>query len=1406
MYVIRLKNHMPMSMLLLVAVIPLSVAAQVNLAVTSASPTIAVQTEPVQFQVLLQNNGSAVTLNTQTSIEFTDEVGSYRSLLMSETTIETGASATLLFAMEAIPSEFTPGSYIPALTCRGLVEAESFTDVLTLSQNPLAIKPNMTHLSEQPAMNWPRHPSNGCFYPYLVWLSNTDANAAVLDANSHIAITDGNNLYACASLAVEANLPLGEVTKIEFEEVDFGDAPVGQYHAVITLIGPSYSQTLILSENPIEVVGPPGNSLGGGPSTAEHILATGEQVITEFTISASLPHDQLIHFEVSPRDVNYPDAPAQGEYSAPVFSDIDSDGDLDFFAGGSWGAVAFVENLGTAAEASWGAEVVGYESIRVADRSKPAFVDIDADGDEDLFVGDADGMLSFYRNLGTAEEPDWYSTPRPYPDPNIPSEMAPAFVDIDADSDFDLFAGCGDGTVWYYQNIGAPNLPNWTDGILCAETDACDYSVPAFADIDNDADFDLFIGSGNGTIAFVENAGTPSAPSWATIMTDYAAIDAGNNAAPAFADIDADGDLDLFIGRQSCEGVVFYRNTGTSFVPAWTEEPFSPTYINPAQAPEILTWDPPSTALITDPNVSFRGPSHNRLLYFVTFAATGQELMGVKYDLPIYAKTVQKRSGTGIILYAGVKLPCWITCDDNTEAIISHLSTDTTEIARYQNLYVDVKITNPKPYWLPLDLSSDVSTLTFWAGQQDVSEQFDVSLISGPDRMTPHGQAALTFSVTPLGDATLGQILVDPMVTTHLPFCSAPNWGSTEWPIPNVLHLNVFPINSLITDTNSVTVPECSAAALRVKLSDRPLDDVVVSAVKISGDPDIYIESASTLTFTPENWHTYQSVILAAAEDQDNDNGGAVIRISAPDRPDKEIEVVELDLPCNLYVNDEIADDGFEPGDDDNDGLSPQTPMRHIQALLDKYPDVGLSTVVHISAGTYVENIVIDSTHSGLVLSGAGTDSTVLDGNQSGSCLQLNGFASGTITGLTIRNGSIGGGINCYSGSNPTVTDCTIIENSSSQYGGGIACERSSPVVKDCNIVGNFAFYGGGISCYYDSSPTIQDCTITENSVSGGAGGILVNRNSSPSITNCTIANNRGESQGGGISLGCDWDSNPEVINCTITGNTAEYGAGIHCIGNSRAVIESCLITANSAEYGGGGIRCEISNPIISNCTICGNSVIRNDYAGGGGLFSMRESSPKIKNCIFIANRAEKGSHIAVIYFSHLTVSYSNVQGGQMAVYTEQDGTFGWDPANIDADPSFVKPGFWDDNGTEGDTTDDFWVDGDYHLQWDSPCINTADPCSEDYLEREDIDDEPRLMIGRLDMGADEVGERQADFTRNGIINPEDVVIFAEAWMSIPGNETWYVLCDLYEDEQIDLTDFAEFAKDWLWRAAWYND
>src|SRR4030042_645279 len=87
-----------------------------------------------------------------------------------------------------------------------------------------------------------------------------------------------------------------------------------------------------------------------------------------------------------------------------------------------------------------------------------------------------------------------------------------------------------------------------------------------------------------------------------------------------------------------------------------------------------------------------------------------------------------------------------------------------------------------------------------------------------------------------------------------------------------------------------------------------------------------------------------------------------------------------------------------------------------------------------------------------------------------------------------------------------TITDGKLIP-----YGSGIYCiDYSSPTITNCTISDNSASNGGGIYCFYNSSPTITNCTISDNYTPTSAGGIYCSYGSLPKINNTIIYFNAG--------------------------------------------------------------------------------------------------------------------------------------------------------------------------------------------------------------------------------------------------------------------------------------------------------
>ncbi|MFQ5648595.1 MAG: FG-GAP-like repeat-containing protein [bacterium] len=260
-----------------------------------------------------------------------------------------------------------------------------------------------------------------------------------------------------------------------------------------------------------------------------------------------------------------------GSIGFPAWVDIDRDNDLDLFVGNHENSIFFYQNDGSASKAKFSLASKNFDDVGVKAVTSPAFLDSDADGDLDLFLGQAEGEVAFLENNGTPSERSFNSAPQAIfgQTVDVGFQSAPALVDIDADQDLDLVLGAHDGRFHFYRNDGGALHPNWhlVSGYFDSVT-VKNWSIPAFADLDGDEDLDLLSGSKLGRMSFFRNTGSKYHPAFELVSDFYDSLFCGSHSFPAFADMDADGDADLFVGTD-VNGVAYYQNTGSRQQPAW---------------------------------------------------------------------------------------------------------------------------------------------------------------------------------------------------------------------------------------------------------------------------------------------------------------------------------------------------------------------------------------------------------------------------------------------------------------------------------------------------------------------------------------------------------------------------------------------------------------------------------------------------------------------------------------------------------------------------------------------------------------------------------------------------------------------------------------------------------------------
>ena len=315
----------------------------------------------------------------------------------------------------------------------------------------------------------------------------------------------------------------------------------------------------------------------------------------------------------------------------PGIADIDNDGDLDILT--FWGLGSFVEmhknmsmeKYGHADSLDFIKTVYCWGNFAESEESNTIYLDtcffdegkqlrkerhtgstfllldLDADNDKDLLLGDVDypGLFAM-TNGGTSEDALITSYDTTFPSNSETAKLfsmpVSAYIDVNNDGLKDLLVSPFDpgitssqnkNSVWLYLNSGANNQPVFTlstKNFLQSEMlDFGSGAYPVFTDWDNDGLTDLFVGdygyylyswydnahflhsAYQGKLSWYKNTGTAQQPEFQLWEHDFAQLWSEEliGIYPAFGDLDGDGRTDLLVGHSSGK-LIYLKNTGNS--------------------------------------------------------------------------------------------------------------------------------------------------------------------------------------------------------------------------------------------------------------------------------------------------------------------------------------------------------------------------------------------------------------------------------------------------------------------------------------------------------------------------------------------------------------------------------------------------------------------------------------------------------------------------------------------------------------------------------------------------------------------------------------------------------------------------------------------------------------------------
>lgn len=239
--------------------------------------------------------------------------------------------------------------------------------------------------------------------------------------------------------------------------------------------------------------------------------------------------------------------------------------------------IAVFRNSGTAQQPSFNLITRDFAALKSLNLNAvyPAFGDLDNDGDQDMIIGESEGKLHYFTNTAGAGNLAVYVLSIPeYKGIDVGQYSAPQLVDVNRDGLTDLLVGEKDGNLNYYENIGSKENANYSTaddhfgGVNVKRSSDVDggFSSPALGMFDSTGNYCLFVGSASGRVYQYADIDNNLNGTFTLEDSSFQDIFEGRRSALGIGDINHDGATDFAVGNLA-GGVAIYRNSGSASPP-----------------------------------------------------------------------------------------------------------------------------------------------------------------------------------------------------------------------------------------------------------------------------------------------------------------------------------------------------------------------------------------------------------------------------------------------------------------------------------------------------------------------------------------------------------------------------------------------------------------------------------------------------------------------------------------------------------------------------------------------------------------------------------------------------------------------------------------------------------------------